>query len=64
MLLDSTNISINREVFKMMILNEHTINETPPVEKPLLMLIEKNDEYLWTVGYWDNRGWHCEYDKI
>ena len=46
-----------------MILNEHTINETPPVEKPLLMLIEKNDKYLWTVGYWDDRGQHCEYDK-
>lgn len=27
------------------------------------MEIEKNDEYLWTVGCWDDRGWHCEYDK-
>lgn len=47
----------------MMILNEHTVNETPPIEKPLLMMIEKDDKYLWTVGYWDDCGWHCEYDK-
>lgn len=47
----------------MMILNKHNLNETPPIGKPLLMEIEKNDEYLWTVGCWDDRGWHCEYDK-
>ena len=57
-----------------MILQKHTIDETPPSYKELLMLINcdhnENDclnqcptNYLWTVGMWDETGWSCPFDN-
>ena len=54
---------------------KHTIDETPPSYKELLILIncdhnEENDflnqcptNYLWTVGMWDETGWSCPFDN-
>jgi len=51
-----------------MILQKHTINETPPMNKELLMVIDigaANGYNLWTVGTWeDNRGWCCPFDAV
>lgn len=48
-------------------LQKHTINEKPPADKDLLMVIDidvVNNRYLWVVGVWYDDGWHCKYDDI
>lgn len=48
-------------------LQKHTINEKPPADKVLLMVIDidaVNNHYLWAVGVWFDDGWHCKYDDI
>ena len=50
-----------------MILQKHTIDEAPPANKELLIVIDTGaaDGYnLWTVGTWDERGWHCPFDEV
>ena len=50
-----------------MILQKHTIDEVPPVDKELLMVIDigaANGYNLWTVGTWDERGWCCPFDEV
>lgn len=50
-----------------MILQKHTIDETPPAYKELLMVIDigaANGYYLWTVGSWDENGWCCPFDNV
>lgn len=43
------------------------IFETPPLNKPLLMLIQKDGEpeiATWVVGFWGESGWSCQYNNI
>ena len=50
-----------------MILQKHTIDETPPADKELLMVIDigaANGYNLWTVGTWDEHGWCCPFDEV
>jgi hypothetical protein len=49
-----------------MILQKHTINEVPPTDKELLMIIDigRMDYNLWTVGTWDENGWCCPFDEV
>ena len=51
----------------MLTLKKHTINEKPPADKVLLMVIDidvVNNHYLWAVGVWYDDKWHCKYDDI
>ena len=50
-----------------MILQKHTIDEVPPADKELLMVIDIGaaDGYnLWTVGTWEENGWCCPFDEV
>ena len=50
-----------------MILEKHTINEVPPTDKELLMVIDigaANGYNLWTVGTWDGCNWCCPFDEV
>lgn len=50
-----------------MILQKHTIDETPPADKELLMVIDigaANGYNLWAVGTWDEHGWCCPFDEV
>lgn len=50
-----------------MILQKHTINEVPPINKELLMVIDinaANGYNLWTVGTWNEEGWCCPFDEV
>ena len=50
-----------------MILQKHTIDEIPPADKELLMVIDigaANGYNLWTVGTWSENGWCCPFDKV
>lgn len=50
-----------------MILQKHTIDEVPPANKELLMVIDigaANGYNLWTVGTWGENGWCCSFDEI
>lgn len=48
-------------------LQKHTIDEIPPIDKELLMVIDiraANGYNLWTVGTWDGNNWSCPFDEI
>ena len=50
-----------------MILQKHTIDEVPPADKELLMVIDigaANGYNLWTVGTWNENGWCCPFDEV
>jgi len=50
-----------------MILQKHTIDEVPPTDKELLMVIDiraANGYNLWTVGVWTGDSWVCPFDEI
>lgn len=50
-----------------MILQKHTIDEVPPADKELLMVIDigaANGYNLWIVGTWDEDGWCCPFDQV
>lgn len=50
-----------------MILQKHAIDEAPPTDKEILMLIDigaANGCYLWTVGGWDGTSWCCSFDNF
>jgi len=49
-----------------MILQKHTIDEVPPKNTELLMIIDigRTDYNLWTVGTWDENGWCCPFDTV
>lgn len=51
-----------------MILQKHTIDEVPPTDKELLIVIDigaANGYNLWAVGTWDEHdGWCCPFDKV
>ena len=49
-----------------MILQKHTIEEVPPKNTELLMIIDigRIDYNLWTVGTWDENGWCCPFDAV
>jgi hypothetical protein len=50
-----------------MILQKHTIEEVPPTDKELLILIDIGNPnvLLWSVGTWDKaEGWTCSFDEI
>ena len=50
-----------------MILQKHTIDEVPPTDKELLMVIDigaANGYNLWTVGTWNENGWCCSFDEV
>lgn len=60
------NLKISKEMEEIK-LKRHTIDETPPAEKDLLMIIDINaeDRYcLWTVGTWSEKGWSCPFDEV
>lgn len=48
-------------------LQKHTVNEIPPKDKELLMVIDigaANGYNLWTVGTWGEHGWCCPFDHM
>ena len=50
-----------------MILQKHTIDEVPPANKELLMVIDiraANGYNLWTVGTWNENGWCCPFNEV
>ena len=49
-----------------MILQKHTIDEVPPKNTELLMIIDigRTDYNIWTVGTWDENGWCCPFDTV
>ena len=45
---------------------KHSLEETPSLEIPLLILINLNDKNknVWTVGKWTQQGWSCEFNNV
>lgn len=45
---------------------KNSIDNTPPLDAPLLMLVDlggDEERYIWTVGVWDDTfGWSCRFD--